>query len=353
MTITNADSSVSENNTDTYLTSNNNNTAEVIQTQQTPDDNNSAPPSNAGEKTDDKKSLLNVVEDAIKKTNGDPSNPTKEGEQSKNPLDPNAPKDKDQVGKENSEEDTRFDKHPRFQKLLTENKTLKSQNLEFKPLASEFQKVTAYMDSNGLNHQEVARGFEIMAAMKNEPLKALQMLEPYFRGLEQFSGDILPQDLQQKVDEGYIDRAHAQELARTRNLAAHVQEQNRLAKQAQEENVRTEISNLRLTQLQGVVSNWESGMKSRDPDYDKKRDSIQSEVRLALGNRNDISNEELSQVCQQAHQIVTSRFANALGRRPEIRPMNTSLSSATRGVVPQPKSVREALDFALLNGDTT
>lgn len=351
-----ADTSVSQNNTDTdTVLTTQDTTTEVSQTPvQSQDDNKTANTSDAGEKTDAKeKSLLDVVKDVVRK--GKESSTAKpEGETSKEIPETDAlKKDKEEPKKENTEEDTRFDKHPRFIKQQEKIKTLSESVDKLKPWAEKFEETTKWIESQNLTADEVKKGFDIMALMKNNPEKALHALAPYFQGLQEYAGIILPKDLQQKVDEGQVERALAQELARTRNAARTAELMADQTQKRYQSNVESGISQAKALQINQSVTRWQSGIISRDPDYARKEKHIVREVKAILNGRNAESEEEAIRIANQAYETVTRDLADLLPKKVAVTPTSTSSSSANRSVISQPKTLLDAARNALLQTNST
>jgi len=118
---------------------------------------------------------------------------TQTGEKEKKEDEEKEKKEDDvQLDEKANDEDTRFNKHPRFQKLLAENK-------ELKPLAESAKAVNGYCDQHGITPQQFNSALEMAALMNVDPLRAREAMRPYWESLESYAGERLPQDLQKRL----------------------------------------------------------------------------------------------------------------------------------------------------------
>ena len=109
--------------------------------------------------------------------------------------------------------------YDRFQKVI-------SQKNEYKEGHNQYQKITSYLASNNINAEEASTGLQIMALMKNDPQRALEALTPYMETLRQLTGDVMPDDIRERVDDGYMDEDAGKELARARAEASRLRQTN-------------------------------------------------------------------------------------------------------------------------------
>lgn len=148
-------------------------------------------------------------------------------------------------------EDTRFDKHPRFQKLLGENK-------ELKPLADSARAVNGYCEQHGITTQQFNAALEMAAFMNVDPMKAREAMRPYWESLQAYAGETLPKDLQEKVDAGKIEVSDAKEIAKLRQQSTMGERKTQAQTQAQGQAANTQ-----------ALHSWETTTRAKNPDYDK------------------------------------------------------------------------------------
>jgi hypothetical protein len=302
-------------------------------------------------KPDEQKSLLDVVKDVVDSTkssgddkdslnlgntDGSATNAKADGSQNSDegkPLDADA-------------EDAKlpFHKHPRFQQVIQERTAFKRELDSMKPDADEWRAVRSFMDGNSLNPQEVAKGFEIMAAMKNDPIRAKEMLSFYWGKLEEFSGSRLPNDLKQKVDEGEVTDEVASELARRRNEIEFYQAQKYINTQRQAEQVQMQQQAYNQNVIRGSVVDWESNIKTRDADYSVKQPFLMDKVKAAMAANPPRNSQEAVALVDQAYREVNDSLRRVMPQRAAATSIRSETSSAN--VAPQPKSLRDAIRLA-------
>ena len=226
-----------------------------------------------------------------------------------------------------------FHKHPRWQEMLRERDS-------FKEEATQYRQITGYMSQNNLSNEEVAKGFEIMALMKNDPLKAREMLTQYTRALDEFAGAVLPQDLTTKVQEGMMDEASAQELARARNIAAANAARAEQLAQAQQ----SQYQQMSQQAIHGAVSNWEETIKTRDVDYAAKQNLVLDRARTYLAQGQPQTPEQALAIVERAYADVNETLKGFAPRRQPVRPITSTNSSTTSQ--PVARSLQEAIRIA-------
>jgi len=264
-----------------------------------------------------------------------------EGEADATAADGSKPEDKDA--------DVPFHKHPRWQEMLRERDTLKGQVDTFKEKAERFDNIGNFMREQNLTPQEMTQGFQIMALMKNDPLKALELLAPHITNLELAVGRKLPDDLQSDVDAGNLTPERAQELARTRMSADSERARREAAEreaQAERERQAADAAQNAAQAMQGAVVKWEEGIKQRDPDYSHKQRFVTDRVRaLILEKGQPKSPEDAVKYVEEAYDDVNQTFRKVLPKRDAVRTV-TSDQSSTRAT-PAPKTMEEAIRGAL------
>lgn len=270
---------------------------------------------------------LETTKDAAKDGEGDPPGPV-EGEKGEGqPADPaNAKDNADQAPSEDEDAKLPFGKHPRFKQVLNERKEALARVADLEPDAQSYREVVSFMDANRLTHEEVQNGFAIMAALKMDPPKALEMLRPYVESLEAFVGNRLPEDLQQRVDEGMLDDESARELARLRSERSHERE---TAKERQERQA-TERAERASADRAAVADSFIASQRASDPDFALKapllKGQIQAAIQDRLAQRLPIETpEHVQEVMAAAYRTVTESLKRAA-------PRDKRTGGLTRGV---------------------
>lgn len=326
-------------------------------TANTVSDANSASSSNAGENEGAKPSLLSAVKDVLTKEQVGESPNAKTENKDASLSDPNAQQEganKDDANLSQEEKDKKlpFHEHPRFKEVIAEKNQLKQEVEAHKADASEWRAVKSFMSQQNLADAEVAEGFRIMAAMKNDPAQAVEMLKPYWSRLSQFIGEVLPNDLQQKVADGFIDEQSAREMARMRSQSEFQQarsaEQLQRAEAERQRQIQEQQQQLEVQRSEVVrqaVTGWEASVKARDLDYAQKEPLVRAKVAEKLLAGRPQTAQEAVQVVQAAYDEVSDFLRKvASPQRRAVNPVSSSNSSvATKSV---PKSFREAVMLA-------
>lgn len=303
------------------------------------------------------KSLLDAVDAALEKTRKPEKSPASEGDAEKKP---DQAKPEAEKAEEAAERGLPFKDHPVWQRSVTERRNLRekvrsleTENTELKGKTANLDEVTAshalvgrmrgFMEANHLGDDEMDRGFAIMAAMKNNPVQALEMLRPYYEGLLQATGNVLPPELQAKVDQGLVDEETARELSRAKagqTLASSTAERERQRREADEqarqaESVRTTVQ----TEAAKVEASWQAN----DPDYPRKSARIMEKIKLdVMDNGRFASLDDMRKRMNAAKAAVDAEMKPASAKT-QID-TTVAASAAKQTVVSKPKTWEEAAE---------
>ncbi len=232
-----------------------------------------------------------------------------------------------------------FNKHPRFRELVKEKNTYKAQMAEYEADAKQYREIQAFMDANQLTPEEVAEGLAMMAQMKvGDPAKAYEALSQKVEQLATAAGMKLPAELEEKVDNGYIDRDTAQQLYQ-QQLAA----QREAAKAKSELDKRSQQDQRSQVQaMAGAVTAWETATKAVDPDFDLKAELVKDRVRAHVAAHGmPKSAEEAVKLSKDAYDTVTQTLLRVRGDK---TPMRTAVGGKTNGsAAPEPKSLLDVI----------
>ena len=321
------------------------------------------PPSRSSDASDtgatkERETLLSVVRKALKPEDA-------QSGQSPKPKDGNSSQAQDGTQGESAEaelpEDAEadeksvpFHQHPRWQKVVGERNALRAQvasiqreAVPWKRDSDDYRKITGFMEHNGLTPAEVGEGFETMSYLKNDPAKALARLGPVVDNLRRFVGELLPDDLRQKVDQGYLDETTARETARLRakqNYDAQLvtERNNRAQVQRQQQDARSNQQRL-ANDCSAVVGAWETEIRGKDPDFDRKSVFVKDYAEKILGQQGMVrTKEEAIEVVKRAYALTNQRLRGVLPPRSSITPSPRSSNSSTNGQI-APKSLREVV----------
>ena len=224
---------------------------------------------------------------------------------------------------------------PRFKEVIAEKN-------EYKRGHEQYEKIQSSLKEMKLSAEETAQGLSIMGLMKSNPQAALEALQPIINNLQQVTGQIIPNDIQQKIEDGYMDEDVGKELARTR---ADVQIQKNANQQmlSEQEQMKTRSE---VNVLAQSVTNWEKNVRKTDPDFDFKQDEIDDRVSALVRERGRPNNsDDAVALAQEAYDTVNKRYRSRMGVKSPIR----SLSGGKLGgsPMPEPKSLMDAVQNSL------
>ena len=232
-----------------------------------------------------------------------------------------------------------FNKHPRFRELVKEKNTYKAQMAEYEADAKQYRDIQSFMQTNGLTPEEVAESLGILAQAKTgDPAKAYELMLQRTQALAVMAGKQLPTDLEEKVEQGYIDRETAQDLHQQRVSAERKAQlaQSQLDRRSQEDQ-RNQVNS-----MASAVSAWEQATKSSDPDFDLKAELVKDRVRAHVASYGMPKNaEQALKVSKDAYEAVTQTLLRVRGDK---APMRTAVGGKTNGsAAPEPKNLLDVI----------
>ena len=231
-----------------------------------------------------------------------------------------------------------FHEHPRWQEMITERDSFKQSHQELMGLKS-------YMTEAGLSIDEVNTGFEIMKNIKENPQAALEALMPYIEQMETSTGRRLSADIQERVDEGYLDEESAREMSQLRSREQLATEASqRAAAQAQQIQQQQQVQQ-HAKNVSGAVSEWETQWSSSDPDYKLKQPKVMEKIELyLLKNGAPSSREHAVQIAEECRKSVNNELLQFRPRKGSVNPITGGSSPKS---TPEPKSLMEAMQQGL------
>lgn len=240
-----------------------------------------------------------------------------------------------------------FHEHPRWKAVIGERDGLKRNVAEMTPDAESFRQVRGFMEHHQLTPDEVKQGFAIMAALKGDPAKAWELLQPTIRDLGAFLGHELPPDLKAKVDEGLIDEPTARETARLRNTARFAEARNTVATQRTQQRDQQQAGAQVATQVDAFVAT----KAGSDPDYKRIEPLLAGMVRqkqaewIAAG-KSFTTVAKAVELTGEAYDAVKRHLGATVPARQAIKavPVGNSTSTAARAA---PKSMNDVVRQAL------
>lgn len=259
-------------------------------------------------------------------------------------------------GDEDADVPANVKSHPKYRQLSEDLKVERRANrinkdaiAKLEPHAKVGENLSQFINSYGFTQDEFAQGLAIMAATKNDPRKAFELLSPIVEGLRSRVGLVLPDDLQRDVEAGTITPERAQELSRARASSTLDREraaatEARLQREA-EERARGDEDRAFATITQALDATETEWLRT-DPDAEKLKPFVQDIV-LVDSRENPPTTPEEARTLYLASVQKAKQRATGLIPKPRQKdgPLPPGGNPAT--VTQVPKSALEAASMAV------
>ncbi len=170
----------------------------------------------------------------------------------------------------------------RMQKLTSDLKAQGQQLQALQPKAAEYDKIDTFIRQNGLQPRDVQSVAEIAAMLVHNPQGARERLQPIMAELDRILGVVLPPELQQRVEQGYMTHEDALRLSQAEaagrfavHRASTLTENQRREQQVSQQRQAVDSS-------LNAMDTWEKTTAKNDPDWHTKQSEISDRVELAI-----------------------------------------------------------------------
>lgn len=237
----------------------------------------------------------------------------------------------------------------RMEKLLEDRENLTAQVADLQPQVEQYQMLTSYMRENNLGSDEVAELMVVGAMAKSgkpEDLQsAIEKTKEFLADLELAAGVKLPEDLQKKVDEGYLDADSAKEVAQSRITRERA---NETVTQTNHER-QQEVTARQVGDVTDAISQWQQGKIKSDPDYQAKAEFLQTEIglRVARAGGRVLDKAQALKIAEEAYTAVSDRLKKIAPRNTESKKVMRSSAVPGTNMAQQPGSALEAAKLGL------
>lgn len=228
----------------------------------------------------------------------------------------------------------------KINKLLKQRRELRDEVSSLKAPAEIGAQLSSFATSHDLSSDDIVNALHIAATLRRGDYTAFyEMVAPYVRHAQEYLGVVLPQDLQQMVEQQQMTETAAREFAKTRFDQQRTQIENQRM---------NELSQQYFTQqVQGnvarAVTDYESQLAASDPDWKAKAGFVHRAVGALLRERGGSINsvEEAVALVKQGYDEVNhqfKRFAQPKRATPPAPGGTTSHTTARAA----PKNLMEA-----------
>ena len=252
----------------------------------------------------------------------------------------------DEAGDEASDEPSALDPpvvRKKINRLLKQRQELRNpvaQLEALQPSAEIGEQLASFAKDNDLSSDDVVRAISLAAAVRMGDWEGFyRQVGPFVRRAQEYLGLVLPEDLDQRVQQGHMTEAAAREYARTRFDAGRAQA---LAEQRQAELNTRSVQSVQ-ADVQRAVTSFETRLAASDPDYRAKADAIRRTTQALLHERGGQINSvnEALDIVQAAHQEVTAQDRKLLPQPRATHPVPDG-NSQQPGARAAPKNLMEA-----------
>lgn len=306
-----------------------------------------AAPSTA--ETQGEKSLLETVQAALKEgaTESSPgSDPDSANAGSSQTETPTAQED-EPLGDLTDEELKRYapKTQRRMQHLLQQRHEADTRAAGFEEKATRFDQIVGFAETHRLSNEDVAGTFEIAALIKNDPIKAYEKVLPIALHLAQITGAVLPADLQERVNLGYLPEKDAQELARLQSQTKLREQRSREEQEASEEQRKRDAHVANVREAESTANSWEEQKRKSDPDWSSKKELVLELLGAEVAKNGFPQGKAATlKMLDSIEERVATQIARFKPAPREIRPVTGASSARTSA---EPKSAIEAAKAAL------
>jgi hypothetical protein len=316
-----------------------------------PDNDNTSEGTSTSKTPKTETSTFDVIMDAIGSKEDGEGEDDVESEGKDDPANAEADKSKDDKaeGKEGESDEPGADElkawkpktRERFEKLQAKYRDVSERLEKAETEAGLYRQFTDFLDTNGVTRDQANELFNIGALMKNDPFKALELITPHYNSLLEITGNILPPDLVQQVNAGYMTQAAAVEVSRARAQGRVIPAVQQQMQQRQE--VRQQGQNH--DAMTGAIASWEQKWSSSDPDYNVKKDRVldRLELTLARAARTNTLPRTAEQAVALAEKVRKEVETELRQNRPRKPVSTVDGGNANSAHLPEPKDTKDVI----------
>lgn len=223
-----------------------------------------------------------------------------------------------------------------------------------RPAAEQYEKVQTFMDEHGLQAEDVARGYTLMAmaqrAQRGDKQAAqlfLKEIEPLRSVFLELTGEAVSDDLRPRVESAELDEPTAKSLTQARAENRALEADRRAREEAAQEQARAELAG----KLRTAVTEWDAQTRSRDPDYSSKEPLVIERMKAIVAAEGaPTSPQDAVKLAERAYQDTNGRLASFVPKPRPTAPNPPAAGASRPSALPPPTSLREVAERALAAG---
>jgi len=214
--------------------------------------------------------------------------------------------------------------------------------------AADYSKpITEFMHKNDIPMEDMDIVLGLTAQLRQGNFSGfLEGIQPYIDLAMQYTGQVLPEDLQTQVNQGYVSQEVASELASRRAQGAWQEQANQRNQQQQREQTVNAVADT----IKMAVTNWETQIRQTDPDYSLKADLVQRNSRALIQQNGPPQTPEVALAyAKKAYEDANQQIARFQPKPKATQLSPNSVHQASTTPVAEPSSMLEAVEIALRN----
>ena len=233
----------------------------------------------------------------------------------------------------------------RFERLLAQRNEARTALASAQPELDQHRQLQGYLTQHQLAPEDVNVLLGVGAALRRQDYQAfLDGVTPYVMAAQEALGLRVARDLQQQVNDGLLSDEAARELTRARHRAAQAEQRLQDATRSHAQDTNTRV----VSGIKSAVDQWEANIRTRDPDFAHKADTVRRFSQALLQERGTPQTAEQAVALVQTAYDEANKMMQRMRPAPQAtRPGPSSVHVATGGAPSpnnrQPNSLREAV----------
>ena len=233
-----------------------------------------------------------------------------------------------------------FHTHPRWQEVQRSLREAREKATALEAEKARYERLARPLLEVGLEPEQVGEIVDLARKLRDDPVAALEKIEPLVKRAKQARGEELPEDLEREVEDGLITLDRARELAK---LRAEIE----LREQRLEETSRR-VAQQRLEEAQRAIAARERALMERDPDFGPARPVVaavlETKVRHAIARGQDPTDPHVAVgLVDEAWNEVRTVFGSRARPQVEAPPRSRAATPSTRPARTIEEAVAEVL----------
>lgn len=233
----------------------------------------------------------------------------------------------------------------RITQLLADRHAAREEVERLRPVAEKGLPIVQYMEQNNIPLEDADVILGITAHLsKGDWAGFLRAVQPYVTLAQQYTGAVLPPDLEAEVRAGRLGKERAQEIARYRAGEQVSQSHAQNAEHQRTQEVAKETGE----KVRAAIVDWENATRGNDPDFAVKLNAIrQTSLGIIQTEGAPTSPEAAVDIATRAYEQVNKLVG---GMRPKPKPTEKTPGSVqkTQPVArPEPTSFLDVVEGAL------